>query len=65
MPLLYISEEIPCTITRFREYIIHYSFSQIYSLDLHVRSDDYGFPSPPEYLEREKTFIPVFKRFKL
>lgn len=59
MPLLYVSEEIPSTIERFRDYILHYSFSQIYSSNLQLRSDDWGFPSPPEYLEREKTFIPV------
>ena len=59
MPLIYVSEEINSTITRFKEYLLHYSFSHIYSLNSTIRNDDWGFPSTPEYLEREKTFIPV------
>ena len=59
MPLLYLSTEIPETMTRFKDYLYHYSFSNLYSLDRNGSQDEWGYPTKPEYLEREKTFIPV------
>ena len=57
---MYISEEIPSTIQKFRDYLLHYAFSSIYtSSNSQVQNDDWGFPPSPEYLERERTFIPV------